>query len=389
MTMRVVWINKSPWKKPGPIVYMGLLNAMSMAWSGVRTDFFVTQGEPSDTVRDIGEFYGLVPDPLLTIHRVPEPRRHTRGVYASAMAHITSLCSVGEDVIVLTRELGCLPELFRIRRRFPGLRILHEAHDYFLTLAPRQQRGWSAWRRHWAERMLLPKCDGLVLLTDYQRALYQQWFPQLRMRALPLGTLSFTPADWEARRRRRCVAYVGHLHESKGSSLIVELAKRLHRNAVSLTCYGGSPAQVETFNARAASAGLERTMRFVPFLSPCKLHETLSSTASIGLVPLSDTFYNRYLTCPVKALDSLAHGLPVVATDLPGVRELLQGAGHYCTPDPDALAMQITTLLDDPQAYASATARSIARRSELEWSRRAAQILDLASTREPGSGQEA
>jgi len=385
--MRAVWINKSPWRKPGPIVYMGLLNAMSMAWAGVRTDLFVAQSGPNDTAEDLTRFYGLQPDPLLAIHRIPEPRGRTRDVYAASIAHIISLCSGGEDVVVITRELGCLPDLFRVRYRFPRLRILHEAHDYFLTLKHRSERGWSALRRQWAERMLLPKCDGLVLLTDYQRALYQQWLPQLRMLALPLGTLSFDAVEPEARRRRRCVAYVGHLHESKGSSLLFDLADRLSRSAVRLTCHGGSPQQVETFNARAAAAGLGRNLQFVPFVSPRELHAALSGTASIGLVPLPDTFYNRYLTCPVKALDSLSHGLPIVATELPGVRELLRDAGHYCLPDAGALAGQITSLLDDSHAYASATERSIARRAELQWAKRAAQILDFAGTLVPGPGR--
>lgn len=385
--MRAVWIYKSPWRKPGPIVYMGLLNAMSMAWAGVRTDMFVAQSGPNDTAEDLTGFYGLQPHPLLTIHRVPETSHRARGVYSAAIAHIASLCSGGEDVVVITRELGCLPDLFRVRYRFPRLRILHEAHDYFLTLKHRPERGWSALRRQWAERMLLPKCDGLVLLTDYQRALYQQWYPQLRMLALPLGTLSFDATDAETRRRRRCVAYVGHLHESKGSGLLFELADRLSGDAVRLTCHGGSPQQVETFNARAAAAGLGRNLQFVPFVSPRELHEALGGTASIGLVPLSDTFYNRYLTCPVKALDSLGHGLPIVATDLPGVRELLRDAGHYCLPDAGVLARKIASLLDDPHEYASATARSIERRTELQWAKRAAQILEFAGTLDPGPGK--
>lgn len=374
--MRVVWINKSPWRKAGPIVYMGLLNAMSMAWRGWHTDLFVGAGEASDTVQDLADFYGLAPDPRLAVHRIGGGT--SRAVYRAALAQIDAHCAAGEPVLAITRELGCLPALLRLRKRHPRLRILHEAHDYYLSRRHQPRRDWSAWRRQWAERLLLPRCDGLILLTDYQRALYQQCLPGLPMRALPLGTLRFAAADDEARRRLRRVAYVGHLHAAKGLGEMFALAQRLAAHGISLHCYGGHPKQVAALAARAAAEGLGDALCFQPFMRPRELHGVLAHSVSVGLVPLADTFYNRYLTCPVKALDALSHGLPIVASDLPGMRELLQDAGCYAAPDAPGLASRIAHLLDDADGYAQAAAASRQRAMQLSWERRAQAIVDFA-----------
>ena len=162
LTLQVVWINKNPWRKPGPIVYMGLLNALAFAWNDLATTLFVGAGADSDTDTDLHDFYGLAPHPLLQIRRIASAPGRRRAVYAAALDHIENLCRRGERILVCTRELGCLPALFALRRRHPSLlRVLHECHDYYLTTRHLPKRDFATLRRQWSERMLLPMVDGL------------------------------------------------------------------------------------------------------------------------------------------------------------------------------------------------------------------------------------
>jgi glycosyltransferase involved in cell wall biosynthesis len=111
------------------------------------------------------------------------------------------------------------------------------------------------------------------------------------------------------------------------------------------------------------------------------MHERLRSEFSVGLVPLEDTFYNRYLTCPVKALDCLAHEIPMVGSDLPSVRAVAGSAATYCPPgDADAFAGRILDLLDDEAAYAAACGASRERAAQLSWDARARAIASFGET---------
>jgi glycosyltransferase involved in cell wall biosynthesis len=377
---RFIWINKSPWKKPGAIVYMGLLNAYSFASCGEETDFFVRDGGKENTDVDLRTTYALETLPKLHIHRISEEERSfppRRAVYDAALRHISACCREVRHVYVLSRELGVLPALFRLRKKCRNLRVFHEAHDFFVSITHRSHNTISDYRRCLSERMHIPRLDGLICLTDHQQALYQEHFPRLPALAVPLGCLAF-PGDAgpEERISRRRVIYIGHLHEAKGREAIFALAGCLAAHGIKVTAMGGSASHARELNDRAEELGLSGTLDVRPFVPPAELHGMLGRDMSIGLAPLEDTFYNRYLTCPVKVLDYISHGLPVAATDLPSIRALLGPPALYCKAgDTDSLARKITELLDNRAEYAALSRSMYEAASRLSWRNRAVEIM--------------
>jgi glycosyltransferase involved in cell wall biosynthesis len=274
-----------------------------------------------------------------------------------------------------------LPALAGLRRRARGgLVVLFEAHDYFARLDHLVKRRPSDFRRCLAERWCLPRTDGLICITGKQRDLYREAFPDLPLLHAPLGCIHAPPgADAETRRGLRKIAYVGHLHAYKGSHLLVELAADLRDSGIRIVAFGASSAQGSRFRRALEKRGAGHVMEFHPFLPPAELHRRLASEVSACIVPLQDTFYSRYLTCPVKALDSMAHGLPVLASDLDSTREVLRDAAIYCPPsEAPAFAEAARRLLGDPREYQSYSERARTRAAQLRWEDRAARIVGFA-----------
>jgi glycosyltransferase involved in cell wall biosynthesis len=117
----------------------------------------------------------------------------------------------------------------------------------------------------------------------------------------------------------------------------------------------------------------------LPFRPPSELNAALAARGSLGVVMLADTYYNRHLTCPVKALDYLSHGIPALGTDIPSVREVLDDAGHYVAEgDTTAFVQAALRLLDDPQAYAEAVRRAQQRAAQITWQERARALVRFA-----------
>jgi glycosyltransferase involved in cell wall biosynthesis len=99
------------------------------------------------------------------------------------------------------------------------------------------------------------------------------------------------------------------------------------------------PPYVEKCRALIAELELEGTFEFGGFHSePAKIFT--EGDISI-LTSISEGF-------PYTVLESMSCGRPVVATDVGGVREALEGFGLVCKPrDPDDLAMGVIKLLQD------------------------------------------
>lgn len=72
---------------------------------------------------------------------------------------------------------------------------------------------------------------------------------------------------------------------------------------------------------------------------------------------------------PLVLLEAMAAGLPVVATDVPGVRTTLGDAGLIVPPEPDAIAGAIDRLADRPELREELARRSRERGASFQWDR--------------------
>lgn len=151
---------------------------------------------------------------------------------------------------------------------------------------------------------------------------------------------------------RRYVTYVGALQPWQG----VDTALRAFARILDLDAH-----LVIVTAARHREAGpLRRLARRLGVDSRTRWHHRVDQEsvaawlqhAELSLAPLADCGRNVAQGCaPLKVVESLAAGTPVVASDLPVVREVVVDGvhGRLVPPDrPSALARAVRVLLEDP-----------------------------------------
>ncbi len=169
------------------------------------------------------------------------------------------------------------------------------------------------------------------------------------------------------------VVYTGSLLPWKGVDLLVEAARQVPQATFLIA--GGPEPLARELAARAAPIGNVRVDGFQP---PERVGLYLAA-ADVGVVPnRSQPAISARYTSPLKVFEAMAVGLPLVASDLPSLRDILTDGADavlVAPDDPAALAEGIARLLGDPGARARLSARLLERAPAYGWDARAARLL--------------
>ena len=174
----------------------------------------------------------------------------------------------------------------------------------------------------------------------------------------------------------RNVYYIGQLYPWKGVDVLIRAMR--HVEDAELVVVGGLPPEPDLDRARelASELALEERVLFRGFVPPPEL-EAERRKAAVFVVPNLDSTTARLFTSPLKLFEAMASGRPIVASDLPSIREVLtHEANALLVPpgDADALGASIARLLADHDLGARLAARAFEDVRAYSWDRRAATL---------------
>jgi colanic acid/amylovoran biosynthesis glycosyltransferase len=144
---------------------------------------------------------------------------------------------------------------------------------------------------------------------------------------------------------------VGTLHEVKGQAHLIEACRLLHVHGVELTCrlVGDGPDR-RRLAGRIAEAGLDGRVVLAGARTSPEVAAELAA-ADVLVAPSVPTRDGRREGLPVVIVEALSSGVPVVASDLSGIPELVEDGvtGLLTAPGNAAgLAAALRRLHDDP-----------------------------------------
>ena len=232
-------------------------------------------------------------------------------------------------------------------------------------------------------RAFLPsfKAADLIILPNYDELNYLSGWPGLKekCRVLPFGLSAirqeaFTQAAQPAseRLKNKEVVFIGYWSPRKGSrdwaSIIRQV--RLRQPEARFKFLGTGLNEEKVLNSLAMSAG--EGIKVVPHFDSEDLPELLSG-AAVGAFPSYVEGFG------FAVLEKLACGLPVVAYDAPGAREMLRCLKQPLmvkTGDTESFAANIVKLLNmDEEGYCRLSAECLSVAHRFSWPEIAALTL--------------
>jgi glycosyltransferase involved in cell wall biosynthesis len=309
------------------------------------------------------------------IDRVPRalqflPARAQELTFARSAARLVRDEARAVD-IVLTRELEVADALRNRPRTFLELHRLPEGRL----------------RRRWLARAC-ERIDGVVAISGgVQEDLVAFLGERLDPAAVFVAHDAFDPErfDRPPARDEACaqlgldaerpvVVYTGGLLTWKGVEVLVDAASDPRLADAQVIVAGGMEADVERLRRYAGSLANVRIDGF----QPARQVPVYLGAADVGVVPNRSTpaISARY-TSPLKVFEARAVGLPLVVSDLPSLREVLdEDEAVFVAPDDaGALADGIVRLLADGPERARRSARLRAGAAAHTWDARAGRII--------------
>jgi len=184
--------------------------------------------------------------------------------------------------------------------------------------------------------------------------------------------LGFDPSD-------TLLLYLGSHHPRKGVNVLLEafvdLVRRQPDDDLRLVL-AGSGGETEGLRRTAAESGVDDLVRFPGFVPETDkpLYMTAADVFVLPPVTLGAEVY------PLVILEAAAGGTPIVASDFPTLRSIVEpnDVGRLvAADDPDALSRVLATLVDDRSRWRTLSANARRYAEAHQWSRIAEEYTDL------------
>lgn len=320
--------------------------AANLKKSGHRVILFV----PRCRAQDLNVAFKVIEIPIIELPVL----RYLGYFVVSFLTALLISIKLKPDVIYYRRMMSILPVVLG---RLRGARVILEINDDFMAAYKNYPpRSLKLAITRWIDRFTLKHSDGISVITENLKDSIHRDYDVSpdRMAVLPScsDTELFCPLDPEQCRRELqlhedtiYIGFVGAMLPWKGLDTLFTAARDIagkHEN-ISFLLVGEGIMKAE-LQAGVANDGLEERFIFtgqvpysdVPKYINCMNICTAPYTSSAGEIS------------PVKIFDSLACGVPVVASDTVGAI-ILESGGVVAVPseDPRALARALMGLVDD------------------------------------------
>lgn len=293
---------------------------------------------------------------------------------------------VPEADIWQSEGLVTLPVALRLRSKAGG-RVVYDSRDVHVESA-RFARLPGPWRRLLArgERRWARSADAVVTVSRPYAEVLERMLGVIPVIVMN-GPVAWDPPDPPERRfherfglpaTARVVLHLGAIQPHRGIEELIDAIGLVDDAALVILGDGGHKPAIE---ARAAHVPHAARIHFLPAAPPEDLLP-LNASADVHAMPVQASTLNHRLNTPTKLFDAMGAGTPVVVSNLPGMAEIVNGAGFGVVCDPTSpadVARAIREILDAPPARRRArhAAALAAARGEYSWDRQAHRLLDL------------
>lgn len=262
-----------------------------------------------------------------------------------------------------------------------GIPFVYDSHELWTKRNVRVDRILAPYVEQLIEALGITRAAGVITVSPSIASWLQHHYKLGEMPSL-VRNIPLPRQDGPGRLRELAglsesdtiVSYSGGVTTGRGLEEAVDCLVGLPSDVHLVMLGYGDQAYIASLFERARNAGVASRVHLVGPVGPSEVASALSD-ADVALVAIEPKVLSYRFALPNKLFEALHGGIPVVATDLPDMREIVETyeAGEvFSWGDAEGLARAITSVRNDRERYAAGAARAA---SELTWAGEAETLL--------------
>lgn len=266
--------------------------------------------------------------------------------------------------------------------RIKRIPLIYDSHEYFTEVPELQNR--LAVKKVWLgiEEAIFPKLKNVFTVNESIAGLYKEKYgvDVKVIRNVPVTRANenaINPADLNIPDGNHILIFQGSgINVQRGAEEAVEVMKYLEK--VTLLFVGGGDV-VGNLKQSVLKEGLQEKVKFIKRQTPQDLRR-YTAMADIGLSLDKDSNINYRYSLPNKLFDYIHASVPVLASDLPEVRKIVEGYQIGLISDshePGQLADLIRKMLSDKSRLVRWKENLKIAAQELCWEKEKQILIDI------------
>jgi len=283
-----------------------------------------------------------------------------------------------KPAVIHAHDFEVLPAAWLVSK-FTKAKIVYDAHEISTC-----REGFRSLRKliGYIEKKLMPKAAATITTTEMRAKYFVRAYGVPRPKVLQ-NRPTYYELEPSARLRDELslkepwpiVVYQGGLQSGRGLERLVKAAQYV--NDVYFVLIGSGRLESH-LHELAKQFKVTRQVKFIPVVPLSELPEYTAS-ADIGVQPILNTCLNHYTTDSNKLFEYVLAGIPVIATDFPEIKNIVNKyeLGLLVDQSLESLVSAIKRLLDNSELREKFKANTLKERRVLSWESQESALLEI------------
>ncbi len=369
--MKIKYFHQGLWPGDSPSVTFVTFNALGFFRNNIDFELIITRNSNETVQKTLKKRFAIKEDLPIHLLNVGWLKRKHPVVYFFAISYLYK----NKFDVLITRNLSFLPYAL-ILKKFKNFKLIFESHDFYTDLKLRNNiKEKPRFKQMKQERKYIPKVDAVICVSEMQKQYYLKYYPQKKFLTAITGIKTHVNHQPKTHFSYN-IGYIGALDlRDYDLDFLLQAFSKVNNKKINFIIAGvKNDREYKKIENLVNRYKLSSRVAIKPWMSP-KQVELLKSEIDIGCAPMIKNARNK-ICSPLKVLEYLSAGIPVLATNLEGIEYIIKNGknGFTIENDPHKWAASIDQLYSNFDFYKKLSVNCLETGHFFSWEKRARTI---------------